>query len=122
EKKPIKIILGAFSLAMVASFYTGIIAPAIADTVFNSPEFFTPIILVLILPIAFGYAIFKYQLMDVSVVIRHTITYATATISILAIYFLIVYLLGQTISQAIGTEYQGIIAGAAFIIFAIVFQ
>ncbi len=122
EKKPVKIILAAFTLALIASLYTSIVAPAIIDTIFNSPEFYTPIILVLIVPLAFGYAIFKYQLMDVSVVVRNTITYGTATISILAIYFLIVYLLGQTISQAIGTEYQGIIAGAAFIIFAIIFQ
>jgi len=122
ERRPVFIILAAFTLAIAASMYTAFIAPAITDTVFNSPEFYAPIILVLILPLAFGYAIFKYQLMDVSVVIRNTITYGTATITILAIYFLIVYFLGQTISKAIGTEYQGIIAGAAFIIFAIVFQ
>jgi len=122
EKKPVFIILAAYTLVMLASFYTGFIAPAITDTIFNSPEYYTPVILIVIFPLAFAYSIFKYQLMDVSVVVRHTIIYGTATITILAIYFLVVYLLGQTISRAIGTEYQGIIAGAAFIIFAIVFQ
>jgi len=122
EKKPIFIILSAFTLTNLALIYTGLIAPAITDTIFNSPEYYAPIVLTIIFPLAFGYAIFKYQLMDVSVVIKNTITYGTATITVLVLYFLIVYLLGQTISRAIGTEYQGVIAGASFIVFAIVFQ
>jgi len=122
EKKPIFIILAAFTLTNLALIYTGLIAPAITDTIFNSPEYYAPIVLTIIFPLAFGYAIFKYQLMDVSVVIKNTITYGTATITVLVLYFLIVYLLGQTISRAIGTEYQGVIAGASFIVFAIIFQ
>ena len=122
EKKPVFIILAAFTFSIIASGYTGFIVPAITDTIFNSPEYYAPIVLVVIFPLAFGYAIFKYQLMDVSAVIKNTITYGTATITVLVLYFLIVYLLGQTISNAIGTEYQGVIAGAAFIIFAIIFQ
>jgi serine phosphatase RsbU (regulator of sigma subunit) len=122
EKKPVFIILAAYTFVILASLYTTLIAPAITDTIFNSPEYYTPIILIVIFPLAFAYSIFKYQLMDVSVVVRHTITYGAATLTVLVIYFLVVYLLGQTISQAIGTEYQGIIAGAAFIIFAIIFQ
>ena len=122
EKKPVFIILAAFTFTILASMYSGLIAPRITDTIFNSPEFYAPIVLVVIFPLAFGYAIFKYQLMDVSVVIRNTITYGTATITILALYFLIVYVLGQTISEVIGTEYQGVIAGVSFIVFAIIFQ
>jgi len=122
EKKPVFIILAAYTFAILASLYTGWIAPAITDTIFNSPEFYAPVVLVVIFPLAFAYAIFKYQLMDVSIVIKNTITYGSATITVLVLYFLIVYLLGQTISKAIGTEYQGVIAGAAFIIFAIIFQ
>ena len=122
EKKPIAIILGAFVLAILASSYTTFIAPVLADTMFNYPEYYAPIILVSIFPLAFGYSIFRYQLMDVSVVIRNTITYGAATIAVLAVYFLVIYLLGQTISEAIGTEYQGVIAGVAFIVLALVFQ
>jgi serine phosphatase RsbU (regulator of sigma subunit) len=122
EKKPLSIILAAFTLVMLASVYTNYVAPAITDTIFNSPEYYTPIILIVIFPLAFAYAIFRYQLMDVSVVVRNTVIYGAATITVLIIYFLIIYLLGQSISQAIGTEYQAVIAGIAFIIFALVFQ
>jgi sigma-B regulation protein RsbU (phosphoserine phosphatase) len=60
--------------------------------------------------------------MDVSVVIKNTMMYGFATISIAAIYFLIIYILGQSISVAIGTQFQTAIAGLIFIVFALVFQ
>jgi serine phosphatase RsbU (regulator of sigma subunit) len=124
EKKPIKIILGAFSLGLLAIIYTAFVAPAITDTIFNSPEFYTPIILIIVFPLAFAYAIFKYQLMDVSVVVKNTIIYGTATLSIAAIYFFVIYVIGQELSKVItgAREYQGITAAVLFIIFAMVFQ
>jgi sigma-B regulation protein RsbU (phosphoserine phosphatase) len=122
ERRPLLVILIAYVLAIIAIIYTAQIAPAIADTIFNSPEFYTPIILIIILPISFAYSIFKYQLMDVSIVIKNTIIYGAATITLAAIYFFVIYVIGQSISQAIGTEYQQIIAGVFFIGFALVFQ
>ncbi len=122
ERKPLSIILIAYFLAILVILYTRFIAPAITDTVYNSPEFYMPIIILFILPVSFGYSIFRYQLMDVSVVIKNTIIYGAATISIAAVYFLVIYLIGQVISTAIGTEYKGVIAGIIFIIFALIFQ
>src|SRR3989304_275952 len=69
QRKPIYIILFAYTLGIASLLYTSFIAPAISDTIFNSPEYYTPIILIAVLPVAFGYSIFKYQLMDVSIVI-----------------------------------------------------
>src|ERR1035437_9759291 len=122
DKKPVLIILSAYALGLFGILYTVFIAPSITDTMFNSPEFYTPILLVAIIPIAFGISIFRYQLMDVSIVIKNTIIYGLATITIAAVYFLIIYVVGQSVSQAIGTQYQGIIAGVIFIVFAMVFQ
>ncbi|MGB8317879.1 MAG: SpoIIE family protein phosphatase, partial [Ignavibacteriaceae bacterium] len=122
EKKPVAIILAAFTIGILAAIYTATIAPAISDFIYNSPEYYTPIILIVLTPLAFAYSIFKYQLMDVSVVVKNTITYGAATITVALVYFLVIYLLGQTISQAIGTQYQGIIAGIVFILFALIFQ
>lgn len=122
DKKPVFIILVAYTLALVAIFYTIQIAPAITDSVFNSPAFYTPVILIILLPISFAYSIFKYQLMDVSVVVKNTIVYGAATLALAAIYFFLIYIVGQGISRAIGTEYQNIIAGIFFISFALVFQ
>ena len=103
-------------------FYVSTIAPAISDTIFNSPEYYMPVVLLVLVPIMFGYAILKYHLLDVSVVLRNTIIYGTAMATIAGIYFIVIYLLGQGISNAIGSENQGIVAGVFFLIFAFVFQ
>jgi serine phosphatase RsbU (regulator of sigma subunit) len=122
ERQPVFIILSAYALGIFSIFYTIFIAPGITDTMFNSPEFYAPILLVAIIPVAFGISIFRYQLMDVSIVVKNTIIYGLATITIAVVYFLLIYVIGQSVSKAIGTEYQGIIAGVIFIVFAMVFQ
>jgi len=122
DRKPLVIILAAFALGLSSIFYTIFIAPVITDTMFNSPEYYAPILLVALIPISFGISIFRYQLMDVSVVVKNTIIYGLATVTILVVYFFLVFVIGQSLSQAIGTEYQMPIFGVVFIIFAIVFQ
>ncbi|MDP4172340.1 MAG: SpoIIE family protein phosphatase [Bacteroidota bacterium] len=122
ERKPIFVIVVSYILGVLAIIYSLAIVNVIADTIFNSPELFTPIILIAIIPVAFAYSIFKYQLMDVSVVVKNTIIYGTATIAIAAIYFLTVYGLGQSIGSFIGTEYRNAIAAVSFVVFAMVFQ
>ena len=122
ERKPILIILLAAIFGVASLLFTIMFANVLADTIFNSPQYFMPIIFVAVIPIAFGFSIFKYSLMDVSDVIKNAIIYFTATIMLAGIYFLIIYTIGQTLSEAIGTEYRSAIAGGIFIVFAMVFQ
>ncbi|MBT8383110.1 MAG: SpoIIE family protein phosphatase, partial [Ignavibacteria bacterium] len=122
KRKPVLLMLIAVTFGLAVGLYAAQIAPAIADTFFNSPEYYTPIILIAIVPLIFAYAIFKYQLMDVSIVVKNTIIYGTATVSVAAIYFFVIYVAGQSISSFLGVENQGIVAGVFFIIFALVFQ
>ena len=122
KRKPILLMVLAVAFGLAITFYVGQIAPAISDTIFNSPEYYTPIILIVFVPLIFAYAIFKYQLMDVSVVVKNTIIYGTATATVAAIYFFVIYVAGHSISSFFGVENQGIIAGIFFIIFALVFQ
>jgi sigma-B regulation protein RsbU (phosphoserine phosphatase) len=122
ERIPIFIILIAYFVGILALIYTNFLAPSIAGIIFNNPAYFTPIILIALLPISFGFSIFKYSLMDVSDVIKNSIIYITATAMLAGIYFLIIYLLGQSIGAALSSEYQGIVAGIIFVVFAVVFQ
>lgn len=122
EKKPIFIILLAYVLGIASLIYTSFIARILTDNLFNSPEYFTPVILIVLIPVAFGYSIFKYQLMDVSIVVKNTIVYGTATIAIAVIYLLTMYGVGQGIGSAVGTEYRSAIAAFTFVLFALVFQ
>ncbi|RJP71855.1 MAG: hypothetical protein C4539_04370 [Ignavibacteriales bacterium] len=122
ERKPYFIILIAYTLGLLSVVYVNTLANVIADTIFNSPEYYMPIILVALIPVSFAYSIFKYQLMDISVVVKNTIIYGVATASIAIIYLLFSYVLGQSIGLAIGTQYRSAIAAIAFVIFAFVFQ
>ncbi|MDQ7818321.1 MAG: SpoIIE family protein phosphatase [Melioribacteraceae bacterium] len=122
ERIPIFLILVAYLVGVLALLYTNFLAPSIGGLIFNNPAYFTPIILIALLPIAFGYSIFRYSLMDVSEIVRNTIIYGTATASLAGIYFLIIYFVGQKVGAAFSDEYQGIIAGVIFVLFAVVFQ
>ncbi len=122
ERNPIFIILISYAIGLAALIYTSTLANVLADTIFNSPEYFMPIILIALLPISFGYSIFKYSLMDVTDVVKNAIIYGAATITVAGIYFFVIYVLGQKISRAIASEYQGLIAAIIFIVFAIIFQ
>ncbi|HEX9251935.1 MAG TPA: PP2C family protein-serine/threonine phosphatase, partial [Ignavibacteriaceae bacterium] len=122
SKKPLLLFVIAFGFGMIIQLYIGTIAPAISDTVFNSPEYYLPIFLSVLVPITFAYAIFKYHLLDVSIVVRNTIIYGAAMATVAGIYFLIIYLLGQGIGSFVGEESQGFVAGIFFLIFAFVFQ
>ncbi|MBN1300913.1 MAG: SpoIIE family protein phosphatase [Melioribacteraceae bacterium] len=123
ERTAIFIILISYVIVILTYAYTVIIYSSLSRAEFyNSPELLFPVVLTALLPIAFGFSIFRYSLMDVTDVVKNTILYGAATLSIASIYFLLIYVVGQSISSAIGTQYQGIIAGILFIIFALVFQ
>lgn len=122
KRKPILIICLAFLLALVVQIYLSTIAPALANTIFNSPEYYLPVILLILVPMIYGYAIFKYHLLDVSEVVKNTIFYSVATAAVVAIYFLSIYGLGHSLSNLIGFGNEGFIAILLFMIFAIRFQ
>ena len=116
-------ILVSYTITILAVVYTLVLTQTITSSVmYNQPEYFTPIILIAILPLAFGYSIFKYSLMDVSDLVKTTMLYGLAMAGVVGTYFLAIYLLGQSLSNAIGTEYQVTIAGIIFVVFALIFQ
>lgn len=122
EKRPIFVIVISYALAVSALIYTSTLANELAQTIFNNPEYFFPILIVAVLPLSFGYSVFKYSLMDVGDVVKNAIFYGILTVSLAAAYFLVIYILGLGISSAVSTEYQGLIAGIIFVFFAILFQ
>lgn len=122
NKKPVLIFVLAFSFGLVIQFYVGTIAPAISDTIFNSPEYYMPIVLIAVVPVAYAYAILKYHMLDVSIVVRNSIIYGAAMATVAGIYFVVIYLLGQGIGSFVGADNQGFVAAIFFLIFAFVFQ
>lgn len=122
EKRAILVILITYKVGVVALIYTYFIVGQITASFFNDPLYFTPIILIALLPVAFGYSIFRYSLLDMREVLKVTILYGSASLTLAAIYFFLIYVVGQGISSAFSEEYRGILAGVVFVIFAVGFQ
>ncbi len=123
EKDSIFVILLGYTIGVATIIYLVLFtANTTLDVQFNNPIYFTPIIMIVLIPISFGFSIFKYSLMDMTDVFKNTILYGIASVSLAVTYFLFIYIIGFTVSSAIGTKYQGVIAGIVFIIFALIFQ
>lgn len=122
ERMSIFVVLIGYLIGFISLIYVNTFANVIAESIFNNPEYYLPIFLIVFFPLSFGYSIFRYSLLDISDVLKNTILYATATFLLAGVYFLLIYLLGQTISEALTTEYQGVVAAGIFILFAFVFQ
>lgn len=122
KRRSLIFILVSYILTILSLIYVTAIAPQISDIVFNAPEFYTPIILITLLPISLGYSIFKYQLMDLSDVITRTIIYGTATVTLAILYFLSIYGLGSLIGGTFSSDYQNMITAISFVLFAVIFQ
>jgi len=54
-----------------------------------------------LLPISFGYSIVRYRLMDVDIILRRSVTYVLATISVVVIFMLGVVKAGQWVNELV---------------------
>lgn len=122
KRRPLIIILLSYILGILGIGFVTLVAPAIGDIIYNTPEYYTPIILMILLPLSFGYSIFRYNLMDVSDVIKNTATYGLGTILLAVIYLGVVYGLGQAVGGVMPDEYRSVSALVAFILFGVLFQ
>ncbi len=95
EKNSIFIILVGYTIGVATIIYLILFsANTTVDVQFNSPLYFTPIVMIVLIPISFGYSIFKYSLMDMTDVFKTTIMYVSATISVAIVYFFVIYIIG----------------------------
>jgi len=122
KRRPIFAILISYYIGISGYIFTVFLAPVFGDVVYNSPEYYMPIILLVLLPIAFGYSIFRYNLLDVTVVLKTTLVYATATLTLGVIYLATVYILGQAVGGVVTEEYRTVISGMTFVFLALLFQ
>jgi hypothetical protein len=89
---------------------------------FLNPTILLPVMLLVVIPIFFGYAIFRHRLMDVDVVIRRSLIYGTVTASLAAIYLVSVYGIGTLASYFFGVQDNQLLIIASLIVVAFVFD
>src|SRR5258707_14090602 len=78
-----------FTLLYAAPFVAGV------------PQLKVSVLSLGILPLTFGYAIFRYRLMDVDLIFKRGMVYALAAVAIAGAYFTVVALVGESVHTRI---------------------
>ncbi len=122
KKRPLKIILWAYFISLMSLIYVYLLANVIAGSIYNHPEYYLPVVLAALLPVAFAYTIFRYSLMDASSVVINAFLYFVASLFIAGVYFFFIVIIGGSFIQAVEPIYQGLIVGLLFVMFVVLFQ
>ena len=122
KRKPLVSIIGSLTLILLGLIFVNVLLATANVHFYNNPELFLPFLLLLLLPLSFGYSIFRYQMLDVSTVFRDALVYGAGTVGIAAVYLFTVFALGLGFGKAIGTEYRQFFSLLAFVGFALLFQ
>lgn len=71
---------------MAVFIYVAVIATLYPLVIFLQPYLMLPALLFIGIPPAFGYAMFKHRLMDVTVIVKRSLIYGAITATIAAVY------------------------------------
>ena len=121
-KKSFRIIIGGFILGFIGLTYLTVYSFfAKKATFLVSPLWFVPFLLVLAIPISFGYSIFKYKILDTESIIKKGLVFGILTGIIVLFYLSVVYLADSVLSSYIGTN-KRIITFTAIIVITFTFD
>jgi sigma-B regulation protein RsbU (phosphoserine phosphatase) len=121
HKEQLRPILIGSALGLTAFTYVFVVL-LVKPFLFLQPIFLLPIALVISMPLAFGYSIFKYRLMDIDLIIKRSLIYGVITAALASIYLMIVFGIGNLLSYFLGMENNQVMNAIAFISIALVFD
>lgn len=121
RRKQLKPILIGFAIGLTVFVYIFIVM-LVNRFFFLKTINLLPIALTICMPLAFGYSIFKYRLMDIDLIIKRSLIYGFITAVLAAIYFVIVFGMGNLLSFYLKQEDSRLMNIIAFISIALVFD
>jgi sigma-B regulation protein RsbU (phosphoserine phosphatase) len=122
RRKPLRPILIFSVLSILVYYYILYISSTNPFIIFLKPEYFLPSLLIVSVPISYGYSIFRYRLMDIDLIIKKSIIYAIVTATIAAFYVLIVFFTGNILGDLISQGKNEALSIIAIIIIAFMFD
>jgi sigma-B regulation protein RsbU (phosphoserine phosphatase) len=122
RRKQVRPIFYSVVIGVLAVVYSNVLQSANQFVIFTAPVLLLPTFLLLLLPVSFGYSIFKYRLMDIDFVIKRSLLYALVTAMLAGLYLLLVYIIGKGMSYALGIEDNQVGSLFAFVILAFAFD
>ncbi|MCX6134697.1 MAG: SpoIIE family protein phosphatase [Ignavibacteriales bacterium] len=122
RRKQIRPILIGVLTVILAVVYANVMRAFNQFILFTTPVLLLPVLLIVLLPCALGYSIFKYRLMDIDLVVKRSLLYAVVTGMLAGLYLLLVYLFSSAMSYALGTDESQVGNLIAFVILAFAFD
>jgi sigma-B regulation protein RsbU (phosphoserine phosphatase) len=123
ERRPTRAILIGTVLAGMALVYLNVIQQTASGLAYIFyPQYLLPILLLLALPVSFGYAIFNYQVMDFRSVVRTTLVYVATMALIAGGYLAVAYAIGQALGALIGEQLQTTVEVFSFVLIIMLFE
>lgn len=119
ERKPLRVVLWGSIVGILAMLYLFLYVAVFRGsriTLVLYPWRSIPILFVAAIPLSFGYAIVRYRLMDIEIVVKRSLIYGLITASVAAIYLGIVFGIGNLLRDVIGQNNPVLIVGAIIII------
>jgi len=122
RRKQLRPILNSVFLGIATYVYLFVIQSSNQFLIFTDPLYFVPGVLLAGVPVAFGYSIFKYRLMDIDLIVKRSLLYGVITAAIAAIYLAFVLGVGNLLSALIGKTENEILNVMAFLVIAFAFD
>jgi len=122
RRKQVRPVFYSVIIGVLTFVYSYVLQSSNQFVLFTEPLLLLPMFLLVLLPLSFGYSIFKYRLMDIDFVIKRGLLYAMVTAMLAGLYLLLVYLIGKGMSYAMGIEDNQVGSLFAFVILAFVFD
>lgn len=125
DRRPMRVILIGTVMAGLALVYLIVLQTTVTLKTLSyiiNPQLLLPILLLIALPISFGYAIFKYQVMDFRRLVRTTVIYTLTMGLVAAIYMALAYGAGQAFGSLTTEDVRGPVGVVAFVLFVMFFE
>jgi len=122
RRKQLYPIIGGSMIALAAFEYTTYVNARDPFAIYLHPQYLIPSVLGILWPLAFGYSIFKYKLMDAKLVIKKSLIYAIVTAIIAGLYIVIVVSTGSALSTFMSTKENQALSIIALLVAAFVFD
>ena len=122
RRKQLRPMLAGVVIGIASIIYANILQRSNQFVLFTSPILLLPTLLVVLLPVSFGYAIFRYRLMDIDLVVKKSLLYAVVTAMLAGLYLFLVYVIGTATSYLLGTEESDVGNLFAFVVIAFAFD
>lgn len=90
-RKSLRIISYGFFIGLLGIIYNMILSLKQKPDFLVDPYLMIPCILVLAIPVSFGFSIFKYRILDTEFVVKKGLIFGIVTVIIIGLYFIVIY-------------------------------